>query len=163
MIEKANLTTRSGRKVTGRRITVTISLPAGVESVWRRMQDVETLRKIARPLVRFVPSGDDPAVWREGGVFRFRLYLFGFIPVGVHTICVRKMDDSAYEAETEEFDALAEVWNHRITMRALAGGRTRYTDAVDLYAGFFTRPASWFTLLFYKHRQRRWKKLLRGR
>ena len=163
MIEKVNLETRDGRKVVGRRIIATTCLPGGMECVWHRIQDVETLREVARPFVRFMPEGDEPAIWQENRVFRFRLFLFGFIPLGVHTICVRKIDESAYEVETEEWDDLAVVWNHRVTMQALTGKVTRYTDSIDLYAGFSTRPVSWLALLFYRHRQRRWKKLLNRR
>ena len=39
---------------------------------------------------------------------------------------------------------------------------TRYTDTVDLYAGCLTSIAAWWTLKFYKHRQRKWQKIAKS-
>ena len=46
-------------------------------------------------------------------------------------------------------------------MQALPDGRTRYTDSVEVRAGLLT-PLVWaFATAFYRHRQRRWRRLVR--
>ena len=54
------------------------------------------------------------------------------------------------------------IWNHYIKMEEISQQVTRYTDTVDLYAGCLTSIAAWWTLKFYKHRQRKWQKIAKS-
>lgn len=49
MIEKICLMTRSGEEVVGRRVVVTSEFEADRENIWRKIQDIDTLRKICKP------------------------------------------------------------------------------------------------------------------
>lgn len=82
------------------------------------------------------------------------MFLHGFIPVGKHTINVIKMDKSTGEIVTNEYNKKVTIWNHYINMEEISPNVTRYTDMVDLYAGGLTALAAWWTLKFYKHRQK---------
>ena len=54
------------------------------------------------------------------------------------------------------------IWNHYINMEDVSPNVTRYTDMVDLYAGGLTALAAWWTLNFYKHRQKKWQKIAKN-
>ena len=51
------------------------------------------------------------------------------------------------------------VWNHDITLKVLDDTHTRYTDRVEIKAGWKT-PFVWlWANAFYAHRQRKWIRL----
>ena len=157
MIQKVKLTTREGKKVMGCRITVTSDFHSNIENIWNKIHYIDTLREICKPKARFISCDDSPMLWKEGKSFVFKLFLHGFLPVGRHTINVVKMDKASREIDTEEYNDTVIIWNHYIKMEEISQQVTRYTDTVDLYAGYFTSIAAWWTLKFYKHRQRKWQ------
>lgn len=165
-------------------VTIGTVLPAGPEEVWARLTRVETLQYIAAPMASFVPvgpsgeplkiasdGGDLPEVppladaqdrWQPGATMRYRLRVFGVIPMGVHTIQVRVFDGDAYRVFTEEGNRMVPVWRHTIVLVPEGVGATRYVDAVEIGAGWRTGVVAWWARMFYRHRQRRWVKLLAG-
>lgn len=162
MIQKIKLTTRTGKKVTGSRITVISDFPSNIENIWNKIQDINTLREICRPKASFLSCDNSPMIWREGKSFVFKLFLHGFIPVGKHTINVIKMNKVSREIYTEEYNKTVVIWNHYIKMEEVNPNVTRYTDTVDLYAGSLTSIAAWWTVKFYMHRQRKWQKIAKS-
>ena len=162
MIQKVKLTTRTGKKVVGSRITLSSDFPSNIENIWTKIQDVNTLIEITKPKARFISCGNSPILWKEGNSFVFKLFLHGFIPVGKHTINVVKMDKVSREIDTEEYNKTVIIWNHYIKMEEVNSNVTRYTDVVDLYAGNLTSIAAWWTLKFYMHRQRKWQKIAKS-
>ena len=64
--------------------------------------------------------------------------------------------------DTKEYDNTVVIWNHYIKMEEISQQVTRYTDTVDLYAGCLTSITAWWTLKFYKHRQRKWQKIAKS-
>lgn len=162
MIQKIKLTTRTGKKVTGSRITVISDFPSNIENIWNKIQDINTLREICRPKASFISCDNSPMIWGEGKSFVFKLFLHGFIPVGKHTINVIKMNKVSREIYTEEYNKTVVIWNHYIKMEEVSPNVTRYTDTVDLYAGSLTSIAAWWTVKFYMHRQRKWQKIAKS-
>ena len=53
------------------------------------------------------------------------------------------------------------VWNHDITMIPLDGNHTKYTDQVEIRAGWKTAFIWLWANAFYVHRQRKWIRLLK--
>lgn len=162
MIQKVKLITREGKKVMGYRVTVTSDFHSNIENIWDKIQDVNTLREICKPKASFIACDDSPIQWKEGKTFVFKMYLHGFLPVGRHTINVVKMDKTSREIDTKEYDNTVVIWNHYIKMEEISQQVTRYTDTVDLYAGCLTSITAWWTLKFYKHRQRKWQKIAKS-
>jgi ligand-binding SRPBCC domain-containing protein len=135
-------------------------LPAPPETIWRRLSRVETLRYITFPYMVFSSAdGTAETEWRAGMTARFRLRLFGIIPLGIHTIRIQKFDHSAYTVQSCEHNRLVTRWNHTITLVPLDGS-THYTDEADVYAGRLTGVVRFWSTQFYRHRQKRWRKLL---
>lgn len=135
--------------------------PAERKEVFRRIQRLETLQHIARPYATFTPVVPEAGrTWMPGSTSSYHLRLFGVIPFGTHTIHVVRFDEDLIQSH--EGSGRVPVWNHTIRMEELPGGRTRYTDHVEIEAGWKT-PFVWiWANAFYAHRQRRWQKLLKG-
>jgi hypothetical protein len=144
------------------RVFVESVLPATTDSVWAALQRTETLQRVAAPVLHFRPTepGGLPARWSEGCEATLRLLLFGVLPLGRHTIRIVMVDRDRGEIRTRETGVMTPVWNHTIRIAPVGDRRTRYSDEVELHAGVRT-PLVWlFAQFFYRHRQRRWRKLL---
>ena len=92
---------------------------------------------------------------------RCRSYLFGLVPLGTRDLVFERIDPAARRIQTRERDPLVRRWDHELRVRPADGGRTRYSDTVDLDAGWLT-PAIWLLArLLYRHRHRRWRRVAR--
>jgi hypothetical protein len=125
-------------------------------AVFEKLKQVSTLQCICAPMAAFEPM-DGCAVWAAGTEFRLKLRVMG-IDFGVHAIRVEGFGIDGIA--THESNRYVPLWKHRIALEDLGGGRTRYTDNVEIRAGAKT-PFVWmWANLFYRHRQRKWKELL---
>ncbi len=141
-------------------IAITTHLQAGKSEIFQKLLKLETLQYIAAPYAKFIPvGGDQDIMWKEGSTFSFRFYLFGIIPFGIHTIRVLTSGEES-GISTEEFNKHIPVWNHRIYLEAVDRDVTRYTDVVEIGAGWKTSFVALWAKAFYTHRQRKWRKLL---
>lgn len=142
-------------------VTKTSVFPASKTEVYERIQRLSTLQHIAFPYATFRPlNGSDDLVWKPGHRFEFRFRLFGVIPFGVHTISVIEFDEDR-GIYTEEGNRHVPVWNHRIFIEPLDGDSVRYTDEVEIGAGWKTPFVYLWAKMFYAHRQKRWIRLLK--
>ena len=135
--------------------------PADAQAVWRLLGQIDTLRYIAKPYADFVPL-DDTADWQAGKTYRLTLKLLGVLPLGVHEIHVLRWDKARFSILTEEGNGFVPLWNHAITLVPCAGG-CRYTDHVTLEAGWKTPFVRLWAFCFYRHRQKKWIRLLRDK
>jgi hypothetical protein len=133
--------------------------------VWNYVLTPELLHYIAYPLVTFeaVKPSSFPSRWSQGDYLTC-LKLLGVIPLGHQTIGirldpVRQQENKHYELLDNGHSKLIPTWRHLICIEA-NGNQTLYTDELELRAGLLT-PLVWlFALVFYSHRQRRWRKLV---
>jgi ligand-binding SRPBCC domain-containing protein len=147
--------------------TVSTLLDAPPERVWEALQRPGLLEYVAAPLVEFEPV--DPPSFPERWAreeYRVRMALFGVLPLGEQTIRISKprVDDAEgeqfYRLRDDGSGRLASTWDHLISVRETPDGKTVYTDEVEVEAGLLT-PLVWlFAAVFYRHRQRRWRKLV---
>jgi hypothetical protein len=145
------------------RVYVESVLPCPPEKAWEEVQHPALHREVIYPLMRFVPA--DPAQlperWPEGATLRFKIYLFGIIPLGTHTIFLERIDPAAREIQSRESEWLVRRWDHLVRIRSTGDGQTRYSDEILIDAGWLT-PLVWlFAQWFYRHRQRRWRRVAR--
>lgn len=71
------------------------------------------------------------------------------------------IEQEASLIERKESGSLSPVWNNTIRFHPLENGRLHYTDETEIQAGLLSGFIWAFAHLFYHHRQRRWKALLR--
>ncbi len=132
--------------------------PAGRDTVFQKLQQLETLQYIARPYAVFEPESNAGHIWTAESTSSYRLRLFGVIPFGTHTIHIVRFDPAA--VTSREGNGHVPVWNHDILLEPVDAEHTRYTDRVEIQAGWKTVFIWLWANLFYAHRQRKWIKLL---
>lgn len=118
---------------------------------------------VAHPMLRFqyTEPAAPPEAWAPGE-YTARLKAFGFLPLGEQVLVIEfpPVEGSAYRVRDNGRGKLARVWDHIVTIEPMSKGRCRYTDEVTVEAGVLT-PIVWaFAWMFYRHRQRRWEKLV---
>jgi hypothetical protein len=136
-------------------------LPCAAEKVWDEVQRPSLLLEVIRPLVKLVPvdAPQFPERWVEGTTVRCKSYLFGIIPLGTRTIFLERIDSAVGEIQSRESDALIRRWDHLVRVRGTGDGRAQYSDEIALEAGLLTGFVWLFAQWFYRHRQRRWRRV----
>lgn len=135
--------------------------PAEKDEIFRRLQKLKTLQYIAHPYATFKSVDDtEELTWQEDSAFAFHFKLFALIPFGVHTIKVIQFDIEK-GIYTQEGNKHVPVWNHKIILEKIDENTTKYTDIVEIQAGWKTLFVYLWANCFYAHRQRKWKRLLK--
>ena len=135
--------------------------PAEKDEIFRRLQKLKTLQYIAHPYATFKSVDDtEELTWQEDSAFAFHFKLFALIPFGVHTIKVIQFDIEK-GIYTQEGNKHVPVWNHKIILEKIDENTTKYTDIVEIQAGWKTLFVYLWANCFYTHRQRKWKRLLK--
>jgi hypothetical protein len=141
-------------------VDVATVLNCSATKAWNEVQKSSLLLYVIRPLVRFTPSGAPfPERWSEGLTIRCRLFVFGVIPMGVHTVHIEKIDPRNFEIQSREHDPLVARWDHLISIAPLDDLRSTYRDTIVIDAGILTFVVWAWAQWFYRHRQRRWRAL----
>lgn len=154
-------TTEIGYPMTAR---ITTTLPCTAAELWRHIADTRSLVHVCRPVLGFVRADgrELSGPWEVGLPYELKLRFLMVVPMGRHVIRLETVDPGRNLIISRENGLLARVWNHTITFEEVSPGRLRYTDEIEIRAGLLT-PAIWlFAQLFYRHRQRRWKQVVRG-
>ena len=133
--------------------------PASQETVFRKLQQLETLQTIAKPYATFEPIGEAVTTWAVGSTSAYRLRLFGVIPCGTHTIHILHFDPDG--VSSQEGNGHVPVWNHEIRLVEKGENHTLYTDRMEIHAGWKTFFIWLWANAFYAHRQRKWIQLLK--
>ncbi len=141
---------------------ISSSLPCTESELWEKINHPASLQYVTSPVLKFVPENADlfKKKWAMNTPYKLRLYLFGFIPMGMHNITLKVIDRDKNLIRSQENGSLAKVWNHSIHFQENEDGRVHYTDSIEIKAGILT-PVIWlFAHYFYRHRQKRWRQLL---
>jgi len=140
------------------RISTELEAPADV--VWAALKKKVTFLHVTRGMLSFTGSEGWPDEFEEGQRLSTRMLFFGLVPAPwLHELRVLRVDDGACEVYSNEGGGPVEVWNHTIRVEPLPGGRSRYTDEIEIQAGRLTLAVWAFAHLFYRYRQARWKGL----
>ncbi len=135
--------------------------PASKDKVFEILKNFDILKQITYPYISFEPiNNSEDLEWKVGETFVFKARLLTFIPFGTHTINVLEFDKDK-RIYTNEVNTYVSVWNHEVRLEALADGMTKYSDIVEIYAGWKTVFVYAWATLFYRHRQRQWVKILK--
>tara|TARA_R100001143_G_scaffold63594_1_gene73190 strand:+ start:41448 stop:41897 length:450 start_codon:yes stop_codon:yes gene_type:complete len=142
---------------------ISTRLNCSEDELWKKIIEPASLQFVASPILSFVPikEGTLTGEWQVDTPYPLKLYFLKFIPLGLHTIKFVKIDRETNTIVTQENGHLAKVWNHIISFKEETPGVVSYSDEIEIRAGLLT-PGIWlFSQLFYRHRQRRWKVLLK--
>ncbi len=143
------------------KLSTVLRIPA--QRAWTEVQTARLLQHIAFPLQTFEPL--DPAIfpkiWEEGR-YLVLLRFLGVLPIGTQWIVITKpaQGPDYYQLRDNGYGSLVSKWDHLIVIESLSASCCRYTDDVEVGAGWRT-PFIWaFAQIFYRHRQRRWRALV---
>ena len=142
--------------------TISTSISTSAEQMWNELQKVSSLVHVASPLLIF-KSQDKyplPEQWHIGQEYALSVFIFGIIPLGKHVIKIIKIDAQNMQILSNEYGVLTRTWNHLIKVEKDTDYKIRYTDEIEIKAGMLTIAIWLFAQIFYRHRQKRWKKLI---
>jgi hypothetical protein len=140
-------------------ITVHTALNAPAAAVWATVQRPETFVHVAGAMLRYPVAEQHPGPWRVGDRTDGWVFLFRLIPFSRHTIEVASIDDTDMTLLTEEGGGLVRTWRHYVKVDPLTDDTCRYEDRIDIDAGILTPVVAAFAEVFYRYRQRRWRRL----
>lgn len=140
-------------------LTRTTILDAPAEAIWRAVLRPRSFTTVTRGMLRMPVLKGRTRDWQPGERIVGRIWLFGFVPLHCHHLEVAQIDHDARLLRSDEHGGLIRVWRHDIVVEPLDDRRCRYTDRLDIEAGWATRPVALFAAVFYRIRQRRWRQL----
>ena len=159
-MEKVLLENNDGKHKKGIKIIISSILNKPIEKIWSKLLGVETLIYICKPMAIFKISTNEKYMkWELNKEYVFKLLIYGFIPFGNHKIILEKIDETNKVIISKEHNKIVKIWNHIIKMENKGEKNIRYTDEVEIYAGIFTLFVAIWGIIFYKHRQKKWKKI----
>jgi len=134
------------------------------EVLWKEIRNPKSLKYVSAPILSFTPKAgiNIESDWQVGKEYSLNLYLFKYIPLGSHEIVIKSIDTKANEIISKESGLLAKTWNHTITFNSINSKQINYTDSLEKKSGIITIFVWLFAHIFYRHRQRKWRKLLLG-
>lgn len=140
----------------------TCILPCGADRLFAEVMRPEAMLYIVRPLMTFTPTPGTflPDTWTDGH-WQVHMHLLGVLPLGRQWISLT-VDARQRHLRDDGHSGLVSRWTHDITVRDLGGGRALYADTVDIRAGLATPVVALWARVFFRHRQRRWARLVAG-
>lgn len=133
------------------------------EVLFNEVKKTKSLFYIGKPLIQFVQLSNYPLpeIW-EDGKYPTKMYMLGFIPVGIQWI-VMTVDESRMYFRDNGYSKLIKKWDHKFYLKKIENDKTLYIDEVDINAGIFTPFIILFAHLFFRLRQRNWKRLIKNK
>ena len=142
-----------------RTISVSTTLDAPADAVWGAVLTPHTFVHVAAGMLRFPAAQRLTEPWRVGTEVEGWTFLFGIIPFSRHHIRVASIDRSSFTFRSEEGGGAVRTWRHEIVVEALDDHRSRYCDRLEIEAGVLTPVVVAYAGVFYRYRQRRWRRL----
>jgi hypothetical protein len=142
--------------------TISTVIHANGDTMWEELQKTSSLIYVASPIIKFKSQdgAELPPKWGVGREYPLRIYAFHIIPLGKHYIVVKSIDAKNKEIFTNELGSLTKTWDHLVSVERLNENMIKYTDEIEIKAGMLTVFIWMFAQIFYRHRQRKWKRLL---
>lgn len=132
--------------------------------MWEELQKTSSLMYVASPILIFKSQDGKelPEKWEVEKRYALRISAFGIVPLGKHYIVVKRIDSNRKEIFTNESGALTKTWDHLVRVEKIDEETVRYADEIEIKAGLLTIFIWLFAHIFYRHRQRKWKRLFGG-
>ncbi|MBX7073930.1 MAG: hypothetical protein K1X71_12350 [Pirellulales bacterium] len=150
-----------------RRVSISSTLSLSADEAFRLALRYDTFLFVTRGAMRVVPlaaAGNAvslaPKEWRPGDHLTLSIRLLHLPVAYQHELAVERVDPVAREISTREHGGLMKAWNHTLRFEAAGAHHCRYTDEVDIDAGWLTLPVCRFARLFFRYRQWRWRRLI---
>lgn len=141
------------------RAVITSVMDTSAEVAWENAQLRKTMFYICDGLLSF-GNHNLPERFVNGSEAQCKLRFFNRLPGWTHYWRISNIDTGSMIIDSEEYGGLVKRWHHIIKIESLNDSQCVYTDDIDIKAGIAT-PLVWlWANVFYRYRQRRWKKLV---
>lgn len=120
----------------------------------------KSLFYVTRPLVKFIETSEYPIPekWRDGK-YLVKMKLLGIVPFAKQWIVI-ETDEANHHLLDDGYSRLIKRWRHDIYVIEIGENKALYIDHVDIKAGVLTPFVYLYACIFYRHRQKRWGKLI---
>lgn len=142
-------------------IQLTTTLPTGADRVWQAMQSPATMLYVCRGLFGMPALNGRSEPLRPGERGTGWLWAFNLIPAYRHTIEVTAVDHATRTIRTHEHGGVIVSWDHTLHVAPVDDHSCHYTDTVAIDAGRATAVVAAIAKGIFRHRHRRWYKLVR--
>ncbi|MFD4444791.1 hypothetical protein ACFWPK_33930 [Nocardia sp. NPDC058519] len=144
-----------------RTIRLQTELPTAADRVWFAMQSPTTFLYVCRGLFGIPALSGRAEPLRLGERGTAWLWAFHCIPAYRHTIEVTEVDAASGTIRTHEHGGIVTEWNHTLQVVPITDQTCRYTDTIDIEAGYATPLVAAIAAGIFRYRQRRWHRLVR--
>lgn len=144
-----------------RTIDVSTDLDAPADVIWRAVKTPHAFVHVAAGMLRYPAAERLDRPWATGDELEGWTFLFGVIPFSRHRLRVTSIDDGSRSLVSDEGGGIVRTWRHELHVDAIDARTSRYRDRIEIDAGPATRAVAGFAALFYRYRQRRWRRLAR--
>ena len=152
-MEKILLKYNNGKIKKGLKISISSNLSNSAEKIWDKLLNIETLIEICKPMATFRSITNDTEMkWELNKEYIFKLFIYGFLPLGKHKIILEKLDKENKIILSKEHNNIVKIWNHIIFMENIGENKIKYTDEVEIYVGIFTLFVAIWAKMINKHR-----------
>ena len=138
------------------------------KEIINELQKLETLQEITDPILQFtlVDGDKNPDRWPLNKSLKFKLKFLRFFPLGKHSIKLvisEFLSNNEWKILSHESGSLAKKWHHTILVKKIDNQKVKYTDIVEIESGILTVFIWCFAMLFYRYRQRNWKRYIKNK
>ncbi|MEL7042703.1 MAG: hypothetical protein AAGL90_14345 [Pseudomonadota bacterium] len=145
-------------------IEISTVLNADPRIVCEHLERSELLRYVTKGVLKFKPIDppEFPEVWQAGS-YKASIYWKGFLPVGWQVIRIetQPMRGETWSLRDNGYGWLIKTWDHIIETTPHEEG-CLYTDRIRIEADMLTPFVALFAGRFYRHRQKRWQRLVKN-
>jgi hypothetical protein len=142
-----------------RTVTVSTDLDAPADAVFAAVGTPGAFRLVTAGLVRLGGLAERDEPWQEGETVVGTLWLLGVVPFSRHRLRVEVLDPERRLLRSDEGGGAIRSWRHDITVEPTGPQRCHYRDVIAIDAGPLTPLVAAFAEVFYRARQRRWRRL----
>ena len=110
--------------------------PVSIEMLWRDILDPTALADSMKGAISYSGLPSEPVV--QGQVIDVIIKRWGWLPLGRWRMEVVRRDDENFILESREGGGFVRDYKHRLELHAIDTVSTRYTDYLDIDAGWLT-------------------------
>ena len=133
--------------------------PVSIDRLWRDILDPNALADSMKGAISYEGLPTEPVI--QGQIINVKLKRWGWLPMGSWRMEVVRRDDENFILESREGGGFVRDYKHRLELTPIDASNTRYTDHLNIEAGWMTSLVSpTFKKLYEQRHQMRRARLI---
>ena len=116
--------------------TISEIYPVSIQTLWADILDPGALVDSMKGAISYIGLPADPVT--EGQIINVKLKRWGWLPMGSWRMEVMRRDDENFILESREGGGFVREYKHRLELESIDRSSVRYTDYLDIDAGWLT-------------------------